>query len=58
VCTLLLALGVWMRVPGTSCEVGPVAFDVLLCACQEGVVHIVVFAPDTRESPLSAFRMW
>jgi hypothetical protein len=47
-----------VRVPGTSCEVGPVAFDVLLCARREGVVHIVMFAPDTRESPLSPVRMW
>jgi hypothetical protein len=38
-----------MRLPGTSCDLGPVAFDVLLLARLKGVVHLVVFAPDTRE---------
>jgi hypothetical protein len=40
-----------------SFDLGPVAFDVLLLACLKGVVHIVMFAPDTRESPPSPARL-
>jgi hypothetical protein len=47
-----------MRLPGTSCDLGPAAFDVLLLALLKLVAHIIVFAPDIRESPPSPARLW
>jgi hypothetical protein len=47
-----------MRLPGTSGDLGPVAFDVLLLARLKGVVHVVVFAPDARQSPPSPAWLW